>query len=294
MQEHRGRPGNPPARQEGPGLGGALRALVVVPTYQEARTVGRALDALASAAPDVHALVVDDGSPDGTADLVADIALQRPRVHLLRRSAKQGLGSAYRAGFAWGLEHGFEALVEMDADLSHDPAAVPLLLSALGEADLVIGSRYVPGGEIPDWTWHRRFLSRYGNLYSALVLGLPLTDLTSGFRAYRADLLSHIGLDSARAGGYGFQIEMAFRAASCGARVTEIPIRFSDRTEGTSKMSVGIAVEALLRVTGWGLRQRLLPTAPTHQTALPLVAPQPSPGGGQGQPHFTGSLLQNE
>lgn len=278
----------PPAPQEGPASAGELKALVVVPTYQEVHTVGRALDALASAAPDVHALVVDDGSPDGTADLVARIALDRPSVHLLRRAAKQGLGSAYRAGFAWGLEHGFEALVEMDADLSHDPGAVPLLLAALHEADLVIGSRYVPGGEIPDWTWHRRFLSRYGNLYSALVLGLPLTDLTSGFRAYRADLLCRIGLDAARAGGYGFQIEMAYRAASCGARVAEIPICFSDRTEGTSKMSAGIAVEALVRVTGWGLRQRLRPTAPTGPTP---VAPQPRPGSAQDGPHFTGSLL---
>ncbi len=228
-------------------------ALVVIPTYQEAGTIRAALDALTAAAPGVHVLVVDDGSPDGTAELVAAVARERDGVHLLRRQGKEGLGSAYRAGFAWGLEAGYDALVEMDADGSHDPGSTPALLAGLRGADLVIGSRYVPGGATPDWARHRRYLSTYANRYSSLVLGLPVADSTSGFRAYRAALLRAVDLDQVRSSGYAFQIEMARAAAAAGARITEVPITFSDRKVGTSKMSTAIAVEAFLRVTAWGL-----------------------------------------
>ncbi len=260
----------------------ARRALVVIPTYQEAATIGRALDALAAAAPALHALVVDDASPDATGDLVAARALRHPGLHLLRRAGKQGLGTAYRAGFAWGLERGYDYLVEMDADGSHDPASIPALLAGLDDADLVIGSRYVPGGEIPDWAWQRRALSALGNRYASLTLRLGVADLTSGFRAYRAGLLRRVDLDGVRPNGYAFQIEMAHRTALAGGRIAEVPIRFVDRTEGSSKMSAAIAAEALLRVTAWALRPPVpTGTRPAGVPPAPVVA---SPAGGGGGP----------
>jgi dolichol-phosphate mannosyltransferase len=185
-------------------------------------------------------------------------------VSVLRREAKSGLGRAYLAGFAWGIERGYEALVEMDADLSHDPTVVPSLLAALGDCDLVIGSRYVPGGAIPNWTLYRRLLSKVGNAYSSWMLGVPVADLTSGFRAFRADLLCGLPLDRISASGYGFQIEMAYRSAATGARITEVPIRFVDRIEGESKMSWRITVEALVLVTQWGMRRRWSRRRPPH------------------------------
>lgn len=255
-------------------------ALVVVPTYQESRTIRGTLDALAAGAPGVDALVVDDASPDGTGDIVEGLAATRPWLHLLRRSGKAGLGPAYLAGFAWALEHGYTAVVEMDADGSHDPAAVPTLLSALDDADLVIGSRYVPGGRIPGWTLRRRWLSKAGNRYASVLLGLPITDLTSGFRAFRAGLLAELTGAAVRSGGYGFQIEMAYRAACVGARIIEVPICFVDRIEGSSKMSASITVEALVRVTGWGLRRPLdrIGAAVTSQGAKEVQQWQPRPG----------------
>jgi len=174
-------------------------------------------------------------------------------LRVLRRHERLGLGDAYRAGFAWGLERGADVLVEMDSDLSHDPAALPRLIRALDHHDLVIGSRYVPGGSVPRWAMHRRVLSRVGNWYSALMLGLRVRDMTSGYRVYRADTLRAIDLDAVRADGYGFQIEMTYRSAQVGARIVEIPIRFVDREQGVSKMSGAIVVEALLLVTKWGL-----------------------------------------
>jgi dolichol-phosphate mannosyltransferase len=230
-------------------------ALVVLPTYQEAANIAAVLRRLLDATLDVDVLVVDDGSPDGTADLAQAVADESGRVVVMRRTAKLGLGDAYRAGFTWGIERGYKALVEMDADLSHDPAAVPSLLAALEHADLAIGSRYIPGGSIPAWAWHRRLLSRFGNQYSSWILGLDVADLTSGFRAYRADVIRDMDLDAIRAGGYGFQIEMAHRVATAGGRITELPIRFVDRTEGQSKMSFRITVEALALVTTWGVRR---------------------------------------
>jgi dolichol-phosphate mannosyltransferase len=241
-----------------------VSSLVVLPTYQEADNIPVILRLLRAVVDQVDVLVVDDGSPDGTADIAEAVGGELGGIFVLRRTEKRGLGEAYRAGFAWGLARGYNAVVEMDADLSHDPVAVPVLLDGLNRADLVIGSRYVPGGSIPAWAWHRRLLSRAGNRYSSALLGLGVADLTSGFRAYRADILGKVGLDEVRAGGYGFQIEMAFRVAQAGGRIEETPIRFVDRTRGESKMSLRITAEALVLVTGWGIR-RLAP----HRRNLP-------------------------
>lgn len=237
-----------------------MRALVVIPTYNEAENVETVLRQVKAAAPEVAVLVVDDASPDGTADLAEAVGAALGDVHVLRRAGKQGLGTAYRAGFRWGLERSAPILVEMDADLQHDPAALPGLLAPIEAdgADLVIGSRYVPGGSIPRWRWHRRMLSRWGNRYAGAVLGLGVRDATSGFRAYRADALRRVNLDAVRADGYGFQIEMAYQVARSGGRVAEVPIRFGERSFGTSKMSGRIVVEALLLVSWWALRDRVL------------------------------------
>jgi dolichol-phosphate mannosyltransferase len=230
-----------------------MRVLVVLPTYQEAENIATVLRRVRAADGAVHVLVVDDASPDGTADLAHAVGEEIGGIDVLRRPGKAGLGSAYRDGFAWGLERGFEAFVEMDSDLSHDPAALPDLLAPLGHgADVVVGSRYVPGGSIPHWGVHRRALSRAGNVYAAVLLGLHITDLTSGYRAYAANILRRIDLGAVRADGYGFQIEMVHRAALAGGLVTEVPIRFIDRVEGRSKMSMRTIVEALALVTWWG------------------------------------------
>ncbi|MDQ4070861.1 MAG: polyprenol monophosphomannose synthase [Actinomycetota bacterium] len=234
-----------------------MRALVVLPTYQEAENVAEVLRRLRAAAPAADVLVIDDSSPDGTAAIAKAAGHELGRVDVLVRPAKSGLGSAYRAGFAEGLARGYDVLVEMDSDLSHDPARLPALLRAVvAGADLALGSRYVPGGTIPNWPFHRRWLSRWGNRYADLLLGLSVRDATSGFRAYRADALRAIDLESVRADGYGFQIEMAYRVAANGGRIVELPIEFVDRERGTSKMSLRIIVEALVLVTWWGLRDR--------------------------------------
>jgi glycosyltransferase involved in cell wall biosynthesis len=235
-----------------------VRVLVIIPTYDEAENIADVLARVHAAAPDVHVLVVDDASPDGTGDLVAGLAGDDQRLHLIRRPGKAGLGSAYRAGFRWGADQGYDVMVEMDADLSHDPAALPGLLARIDDgADLVIGSRYVPGGSIPDWSWHRKALSRWGNRYAGAVLSLDVADATAGYRAYRASALADIDLHTVRADGYGFQIEMADRVARNGGRIDEVPISFTDRTRGTSKMSGRIVVEALVLVTWWGVRRRV-------------------------------------
>lgn len=231
-----------------------VRVLVVLPTYNEAENIEHVLGRIRGALPDAGVLVVDDSSPDGTAELAERVGKELGAVEVLRRPGKAGLGSAYRAGFAWGLERGWEALVEMDADLSHEPEALPALVAPLEEGyDLSVGSRYIPGGSIPNWAWHRRLLSEGGNRYASLMLGLGVADSTSGFRAYRAEMLRRIDLTKVRADGYGFQIEMVDQVRSHGGRVTEVPIRFVDRVEGKSKMSGRIVVEALLLVTWWGM-----------------------------------------
>ena len=191
--------------------------------------------------------------------LAADtIVTQNDTRDVLRRAAKSGLGPAYRAGFAWGLERGHDVLIEMDADLSHDPEVLPQLIAAVGEggADLAIGSRYIPGGAVPGWPASRRILSQTGNRYVGLMLKLPVRDATAGFRAYRASILEKIGLERVRADGYGFQIEMAYEVAKAGGRIVEIPITFRDRIRGESKMSPDIVTEALWLVTKWGMRDR--------------------------------------
>lgn len=232
---------------------------MIIPTYDEAENIDEVLRRTREAVPAAEVLVVDDGSPDGTADLAEALGAELGRIHVLRRGGKGGLGAAYRAGFARGLAEGFEVLVEMDADLSHDPGALPDLLAAVDDgADLVIGSRYVPGGAIPNWQLWRILLSRWGNRYAAAVLGLGVRDATAGYRAYRATMLSRVPLHEVQADGYGFQIEMAYRVRRLGGAITEVPISFTDRVRGTSKMSGRIIVEALVLVTWWGLRDRVL------------------------------------
>ncbi len=230
-----------------------MRVLVVLPTYNEAATIEEVLRRVRQAWPEARVLVVDDGSPDGTADLAEKVGESIGGIDVMRRDQRRGLGDAYRAGFAWGLHEGAEALVEMDSDLSHDPGALPSLIAALADHDLVIGSRYIPGGSIPNWRLHRRLLSRFGNVYSSVMLGVSVRDMTSGFRVYRAELLQAMEIETVRADGYGFQIEMTYRAAKVNARITEVPISFVDREMGKSKMSGAIVVEALLLVTRWGV-----------------------------------------
>jgi dolichol-phosphate mannosyltransferase len=231
-----------------------VRVLVVVPTYNEAENVERLLSRVREVLPTAGLLVVDDGSPDGTADLVEKLAAELGEVHVMRRREKSGLGSAYRAGFRWGLEHGYDACVEIDADFSHDPAALPALVEPLERGcELVIGSRYVPGGSIPNWSWHRHLLSWGGNRYASAVLGLGVADSTAGYRVYAASLLRRLDLDRVRADGYGFQIEMTYRSKQAGAAIVEVPISFVDRVAGESKMSPAIVVEAFFLVALWGL-----------------------------------------
>ena len=234
-----------------------VRTLVITPTYVEAENIDEFLRRARAALPSADILVVDDNSPDGTADVAEATADELGGIDVLRRPAKQGLGSAYRAGFAIGLDKGYEALVQIDADLSHDPAVLPNLLSEVESGvDLAIGSRYVPGGEIPHWPWFRRALSRYGNRYAALVLGTGVKDATSGYRVYRADTLKSIDYATTRAKGYGFQIETEYRVHVWGGRITEVPIVFTDRVRGYSKMTWFIFAEELLLVTWWGIRDR--------------------------------------
>jgi dolichol-phosphate mannosyltransferase len=235
-----------------------MKALVVLPTYNESATIAEVLRRIrASAIDSVDVLVVDDNSPDGTADLAEALAAELGGIEVLRRPAKAGLGSAYREGFKIGLARGYEALVEMDADLSHDPSVLGDLLAQLDDgADIAIGTRYMPGGKIPDWPWHRRAISRAGNVYARFMLGLAARDATSGYRAYHRRALERLNLTAVRADGYGFQIEMAYKVARAGGILAEVPIEFRDRTLGRSKMSSRIVVEALVLVTWWGLSGR--------------------------------------
>ena len=236
----------------------ARSPLVVIPTYQEADNISVVLARVRAAVPEAAVLVVDDGSPDGTADLAEAAGREVGRVNVLRRASKDGLGNAYRAGFALGIEQGHDVLVAMDADLSHDPADVPRLLAAVGAgAGLAIGSRYVPGGQTPHWPVHRRMLSRWGNRYAGLALRLQVHDATAGFRAYTAELLEAIDYQGTDAEGYAFQVEMTYRVSQSGHRIEEVPICFSDRVRGTSKMSGRIVAEAMSLVTWWAIRDRI-------------------------------------
>jgi dolichol-phosphate mannosyltransferase len=239
------------------------RVLVVVPTYDEALTLPGTLARLRAAVPDADVLVVDDASPDGTGDLAEQVAARDPGVHVLHRAGKEGLGAAYVAGFAFALGRGYDVVVEMDADGSHQPEQLPRLLDALcvpgpdgAVPDLVIGSRWVPGGDVENWPWRREALSRAGNAYVRLALGLRLGDATAGFRAYRARALRGTDLGTVASHGYCFQVDMAWRVARAGGRVVEVPITFVERTAGRSKMSRAIVTEALWKVTAWGVRRR--------------------------------------
>jgi glycosyltransferase involved in cell wall biosynthesis len=226
-----------------------MRTLVVVPTYEEAANIPELLHRLRAAAPEVDVLVVDDSSPDGTAKLAQEMNEELGQIEVLVRDEKSGLGTAYRAGFAIGIDRGYDVLVQMDADLSHDPTMLPALIAnAEHGADLTIGSRYVPGGLTENWPRRRRMLSRWGNRYAAGVLGLAVNDATAGYRAYRTDALERMKFDSVAADGYGFQVEMTYRIVRIGGKVVEFPITFRDRTAGESKMSGGIVREALVIV----------------------------------------------
>ena len=230
--------------------------LVIVPTYNEVDNLEPLLQRLLTAVPHAHVLVVDDNSPDGTGRLADEHAAREAHVHVLHRVGKQGLGAAYLAGFAWGLQRGYDVLVEMDADGSHRPEQLSRLLAALPHADLVLGARWVPGGSVVNWPWHRELLSRGGNAYTRLVLGLPLHDATGGFRAFRASTLRRLDLDDVSSQGYCFQVDLAWRVVRAGCRVVEVPITFVERERGESKMSGSIVREALWRVTAWGVRHR--------------------------------------
>lgn len=232
--------------------------MVVIPTYQEADNIVALLRAIRSAVPTLDVLVADDASPDGTGRLAEDVAAELGGIQVLHRPGKSGLGAAYRHGFRHALDAGYDTVVQMDADFSHDPAVLPALLRALDDgADVAVGSRYVAGGSVPNWTWLRRLLSRWGNEYARRMLRLSMNDATTAFRAYRAEMLERIDIDGTTANGYLFQIETAYRLSNAGAQVTELPITFVDRVAGASKMAVvRTMVETELRVTWWGVALR--------------------------------------
>lgn len=235
-------------------------ALVVIPTYNEADNLEPIVARVLATVPEGHVLVVDDLSPDGTGDIADRLAAEDPRVHVLHHGEKAGLGAAYIAGFAWGLAAGHDVLVEMDADGSHAPEQLPRLLNALGGADgvgLVLGSRYVPGGAVVNWPLSRQVLSRGGNAYARMALGLGLRDVTGGFRAYRREVLESIDYAAVASQGYCFQVDLARRVLAAGFRVVEVPITFVERERGESKMSGEIVREALLHITRWGARHRV-------------------------------------
>ncbi|WP_330176834.1 polyprenol monophosphomannose synthase [Streptomyces sp. NBC_01498] len=231
-------------------------ALVIIPTFNEAENIERTVRRVRAAVPEADILVTDDNSPDGTGKIADELAAADDRVHVLHRKGKEGLGAAYLAGFRWGMEHDYGVLVEMDADGSHQPEELPRLLTALKGADLVLGSRWVPGGRVVNWPRTREMISRGGSTYSRALLGLPLRDITGGFRAFRTETLNRLGLDEVASQGYCFQVDLARRAVEAGCHVVEVPITFVDRELGDSKMSRDILVEALWRVTAWGVGTR--------------------------------------
>ncbi|GAA4865940.1 polyprenol monophosphomannose synthase [Pseudonocardia benzenivorans] len=234
--------------------------LVVIPTYQERENLAPIVKRVHASVPEADVLVVDDGSPDGTGELADELAAADERIRVLHRTEKAGLGAAYVAGFALALEGPYQVVVEMDADGSHAPEDLPELLEALesdGGADLVLGSRYVPGGRVVNWPAHRQLLSRGANLYARLALGAPVKDITGGFRAFRRQVLEDLDITTVASTGYCFQVDMAWRAQQAGFRIREVPITFTERELGASKMSVEVMAEALWRIAGWGVSHRL-------------------------------------
>jgi len=231
-----------------------VKTTLVVPTYQEAENIGPFLRAAHEALPEARIVVCDDNSPDGTGRLAEEVGAELGCVEVLHRTAKEGLGAAYRHGFRVAIDGGADIVVQMDVDFSHPPSLLPELVRAVeAGADVAVGSRYVPGGGTPDWPFHRRFLSNYGNLYARFQLRLGMRDATSGLRAYRSSILEDIRFGTTRANGYGFQIETGYRLTDIGARVVEVPLVFHDRVHGQSKMSVRIMAENMALVTWWGL-----------------------------------------
>ena len=232
------------------------RVVVVIPTYQEAANVERIVGRVRSAVPGVDVLVVDDASPDGTGEIADKLAEADPQVHVLHRLGKQGLGVAYLDGFGWALQAGYDVLVQMDADGSHQPEELPRLLAALDRADLVLGSRWVRGGQVHNWPIVRRALSRGGNTFTRVALGVPLRDATGGFRVFRRTTLEGLDLVTVASQGYCFQVDLARRAIGAGFCVVEVPITFVERERGQSKMDRAIVGEALWRVSAWGVQRR--------------------------------------
>ncbi len=235
------------------------KVLVIIPTYNEAENIRPIVQRLRDSVPAADILIADDNSPDGTGVIADELAASDDHVHVLHRAAKEGLGATYVAGFSWGLERGYGVLVEHDADGSHQPEQLPSMLSALRDADMVKGSRWVKGGSVVNWPWHRKLLSQGGSLWSRTLLGLPIKDVTGGFTAFRADTLRGIGLSGIESAGYAFQVDLARRAVEKGYTVVEVPIEFIERERGDSKMNGNIVGEAMLLTTRWGVAKR------THQ-----------------------------
>ena len=234
-----------------------MRILTIIPTYNELESLPKTLGRLRSAVPASDVLVADDNSPDGTGALADTIAAEDPQVHVLHRRGKEGLGAAYIAGFRWALERGYDIVVEMDADGSHQPEQLRSLLKAVDDgADLVIGSRWVAGGSVVNWPFYRQLISRTGSTYARLMLGLKLRDITAGYRAFRRTTLEKLDFDTIESRGYGFQVDLANRVAKMGLKVVEVPVTFVERELGSSKMSGNIVVEAMVNVTRWGLAER--------------------------------------
>ncbi|GAB3583498.1 polyprenol monophosphomannose synthase [Calidifontibacter terrae] len=232
------------------------RVLVLLPTYNEVENLPLIMRRIRASVPEADVLVLDDNSPDGTGQLADSMAAADDHVQVLHRAGKEGLGKAYVAGFQWGLERDYDALIEIDADGSHPPEVLPQMIAAAADADLVIGSRWVPGGDIVNWPRSRQVISRGGNLYIRLALGMPVKDATAGYRVYRADTLRTIGLDDVDSQGYCFQVDLTWRVVRHGLRIVEVPITFVEREIGASKMSQGIVQEAMLNVTRWGAAHR--------------------------------------
>ena len=236
-----------------PGIG---RVLVIIPTYNEAENIRPIVGRVRRSVPSVDILVTDDNSPDGTGRIADELATADDHLFVLHRAGKQGLGAAYVAGFGWAKDKGYDVVVEMDADGSHAPEELPKLLDTLRGVDVVLGTRYVPGGSVHNWPLHRLALSRGGNVYIRMALGMPFRDATGGYRAYRMGVLDAIDVPTVASQGYSFQVELAWRAYRHGFRIAEVPITFTERERGASKMSGNSFKEQLRRVTGWGLRAR--------------------------------------
>lgn len=232
------------------------RVLALIPTYNERENLPAIVRRIRESVPNADLLILEDNSPDGTGRVADGLAAADGHVHVLHRERKEGLGKAYLAGFTWGLERGYDALVEIDADGSHRPEHLPAMLAALADADVVIGSRWVPGGEVLNWPLRRKVLSVGANVYIRLMLGMPVNDATAGYRIYRADALRTIGLDDVESHGYCFQTDLTWKAVRAGLRVVEVPISFVEREAGSSKMDSAVVSEALVKVARWGARHR--------------------------------------